>query len=56
MSFALITKVKRLVMFHHDPLHSDAQLEAMLARAKELWGEEPDDIVLSYEGMEFEVG
>ena len=40
VSFALITKVKRLVMFHHDPLHSDAQLEAMLVRAKELWGEE----------------
>jgi phosphoribosyl 1,2-cyclic phosphodiesterase len=55
VSFALITKVKRLVMFHHDPLHSDAQLEAMLVRAKELWGEEPDDIVLSYEGMEIEV-
>ena len=55
VSFALITKVKRLVMFHHDPLHSDAQLEAMLVRAKDLWGEEPDDIVLSYEGMEIEV-
>jgi len=55
VTFALITKARRLVMFHHDPLHSDAQLEIMLARAKELWGREPDGVVLSYEGMEIEV-
>ena len=30
VTFALIAKVRRLLMFHHDPLHSDAQLEAML--------------------------
>jgi hypothetical protein len=42
-------------MFHHDPLHSDSQLEAMLTRARELWGREPDDIALSYEGMEIEI-
>ena len=42
-------------MFHHDPLHSDGQLDAMLARAKELWGPERDGLELSYEGMEVEV-
>ena len=55
VTFALITKTRRLVMFHHDPLHSDAQLEAMLVRAKELWGADADGVSLSYEGMEIEV-
>lgn len=56
IAFGLITKVQRLVMFHHDPLHSDAQLETMLVRARELWGPDRDDLVLSYEGMELDVG
>jgi phosphoribosyl 1,2-cyclic phosphodiesterase len=55
VSFALITKVRRLLMFHHDPLHSDAQLEAMLVRARELWGKDGNGLALSYEGMEVEV-
>jgi hypothetical protein len=42
-------------MFHHDPLHSDDQLEAMLAAARALWGAERDGLELSYEGMEIEV-
>ena len=42
VSFASIAKVEHLVMFHHDPLHNDDHLEAMLARAGELWGEEGD--------------
>ena len=56
VTFALVAKVGKLYMFHHDPLHSDAQLEAMLARARELWGQEPDGIALSYEGMEIDIG
>jgi phosphoribosyl 1,2-cyclic phosphodiesterase len=55
VTFGLITKVRRLLMFHHDPLHSDAQLESMLVRAKELWGDEHDGLALSYEGMELDV-
>ena len=56
VTFAQVAKVGKLYMFHHDPLHSDAQLEAMLARARELWGQEPDGIALAYEGMEIEIG
>jgi phosphoribosyl 1,2-cyclic phosphodiesterase len=56
VTFALIAKVRRLMMFHHDPLHSDAQLETMLVRARELWGQENDGLVLSFEGMEVEIG
>ena len=44
-------KARQLVLYHHDPGHSDAQLEAMLVRACELWnGDQPP--VLAYEGME----
>jgi phosphoribosyl 1,2-cyclic phosphodiesterase len=56
IAFGLITKVQRLIMFHHDPLHSDAQLESMLVRARELWGPDRDGLVLSHEGMEIDVG
>jgi phosphoribosyl 1,2-cyclic phosphodiesterase len=56
VAFGLMTKVQRLFLFHHDPLHSDDQLESMLVRAKELWGAEPDGLALSYEGMEVDVG
>jgi phosphoribosyl 1,2-cyclic phosphodiesterase len=55
VTFALIAKVRRLLMFHHDPLHSDAQLEAMLVQARDFWGEERDGLELSFEGMEIEV-
>jgi len=55
VTFALITKVRRLLMFHHDPLHSDAQLESMLVRARELWGEQSDGVALAYEGMEIDL-
>ena len=33
-------KVKRLYLFHHDPSHDDAFLDTMLARARELAGED----------------
>jgi ribonuclease BN (tRNA processing enzyme) len=55
ISFALIAKVQRLLMFHHDPLHSDTQLDAMLARARELWGPDRDGLALSFEGMEIDI-
>jgi len=55
VTFAQISKVRRLFLFHHDPLHSDAKLETMLVRARELWGEDGETVVLSHEGMEIEV-
>ena len=55
VAFALLAKVRQLMLFHHDPLHSDAKLEEMLARAKELWGQEADGLALASEGMELEV-
>ena len=55
VAFGLLTKVQRLVLFHHDPLHSDAQLELLLARAHELWGEENGSLVMAHEGMKLDV-
>ena len=55
VSFGLIAKVQRLLMFHHDPLHSDAQLEAMLVRARELWDQDRDGLAISFEGMEIDI-
>jgi phosphoribosyl 1,2-cyclic phosphodiesterase len=55
VSFAMVAKVQRLFMFHHDPLHSDGQLEAMLLRSRELWGQDRDGLALSFEGMEIDV-
>jgi ribonuclease BN (tRNA processing enzyme) len=43
----------RAVMFHHDPEHSDDQLEQMRALASELAGR--DGIELAHEGMTVEL-
>lgn len=55
VTFGLLTKVKNLVLFHHDPGHSDAQLELHHKRAKELWGGHNTAPVLAREGMEIEL-
>jgi ribonuclease BN (tRNA processing enzyme) len=44
---------RQLVLFHHDPAHSDDDLERLLANARELWGDAPSPPILAYEGMEF---
>jgi phosphoribosyl 1,2-cyclic phosphodiesterase len=55
VAFGLLSKVRRLVMFHHDPLHSDAQLEVLHARGLELWGREGNGLMIAHEGMGLEV-
>ena len=55
VAFGLMTKVRNLVLFHHDPGHSDGELEAHRKRAKELWGGHNDAPVLAREGMEIEL-
>jgi phosphoribosyl 1,2-cyclic phosphodiesterase len=51
VSFALAAHARRLVLFHHDPVHADDDLEAMLGEAREQWGDAGDEPVLAYEGM-----
>jgi ribonuclease BN (tRNA processing enzyme) len=53
VTFAQRARVGRLVLFHHDPWHSDADLEMLANRARALWdgaGGLPPE--LAYEGME----
>jgi ribonuclease BN (tRNA processing enzyme) len=54
-TFAQICRARRLVMFHHDPLHTDEDLEALLVRAKELWAGDGVEPVLAFEGMELDL-
>jgi phosphoribosyl 1,2-cyclic phosphodiesterase len=39
VELAAMANARRLVTFHHDPAHDDAQLDAMLARGRELSGD-----------------
>ena len=55
ISFAQMTKVDNLVLFHHDPAHSDEELEKHMKRGKELWGTNNTAPVLAREGMEIEL-
>lgn len=55
VTFGLMTKVRNLVLFHHDPAHSDEELEQHRKRAKELWGGHNDAPVLAREGMEIDL-
>lgn len=55
VTFGLLTEVEQLVLFHHDPLHVDDQLEAMAGRAAELWGSNGSRPMLAREGMEVDL-
>ena len=57
VTFGLVSRVKQLVMFHHDPLHTDAELEALVKTAGRLWGANGNGggPILAYEGMDFEL-
>lgn len=46
--------VGQLVLFHHDPAHTDDDLDALLATAVELWGGAPNPPILAFEGMELD--
>src|SRR5437667_143506 len=50
VAFAQVAEVARLLLFHHDPAHADADLEAIEATARSLWGG-PVPPALAAEGM-----
>ena len=52
VAFARAAHARQLVLFHHDPVHADGDLERMLGHARELWGEGAEEPVLASEGME----
>jgi phosphoribosyl 1,2-cyclic phosphodiesterase len=57
VAFAQKAEVRRLVLFHHDPYHTDAELESLTDDARRLWGGDGDECVDSaWEGMSIDVG
>jgi ribonuclease BN (tRNA processing enzyme) len=53
--FADKAGVDRLMLFHHDPMHSDDQLEQMREDVIERWGVDGDRCTLAAEGLELSV-
>ncbi|MFI5026241.1 MAG: hypothetical protein ACHQCI_05770, partial [Solirubrobacterales bacterium] len=59
LTFARRVEAQRLLMFHHDPLHSDDFLDRFHDRAQERWSElgGPDGAVeMAAEAQELEIG
>jgi phosphoribosyl 1,2-cyclic phosphodiesterase len=56
VAFARASRAERLLLFHHDPLHGDADLETLQARSVELWGNDGAPPSLASEGMEIAIG
>jgi phosphoribosyl 1,2-cyclic phosphodiesterase len=58
LSFARRTGAERTVLFHHDPMHSDQQLDRLGADVGRVWsqmGGDPDAVQLGMEGDELEL-
>ena len=57
VAFAQKAEVERLVLFHHDPYHTDKELELLNGDARRIWGGDGDTCVSSaWEGMLIDVG
>jgi phosphoribosyl 1,2-cyclic phosphodiesterase len=55
VTFAELSGAKRLLLFHHDPHHSDEELDALCVRARELWPGGDDTLHVGAEGMEIDL-
>jgi phosphoribosyl 1,2-cyclic phosphodiesterase len=55
VAFGRIARARRFVLFHHDPMHGDAELERLLDRAHELWEDAGPPPELAFEGMSLSV-
>jgi phosphoribosyl 1,2-cyclic phosphodiesterase len=59
LAFAKRVAAERILLFHHDPLHSDDRLDAFFGTAIGRWSElggDPAQIEMAVERREFEVG
>ncbi len=59
LTFASRVDARRLLLFHHDPLHTDEFLDDFHASARRRWeelGHKPDAVVMGQEGAELTVG
>ena len=55
VAFARKADVRNLVLFHHDPYHTDAELEALVDEARTLWGDGCHCVCPAWEGMTIEL-
>ena len=55
VTFGLSAGARHLVLFHHDPLHRDSDLEALLVSAAQRWGDGGTPPALAREGLTFEL-
>jgi len=51
MEFARKAEVENIILFHHDPYHTDVELEELLAEARGKWLGREDRVSLAFEGM-----
>jgi ribonuclease BN (tRNA processing enzyme) len=51
VDFARKAEVGELILFHHDPYHSDDQLEGLVAEARRCWGAGDERVQAAWEGM-----
>jgi phosphoribosyl 1,2-cyclic phosphodiesterase len=51
-AFAAKVGARRLALFHHDPFHSDDELDAIRERVLDRWSVEPSRVVVAAEGAE----
>ncbi len=59
LTFARRVQARRVLLFHHDPLHADEALDALHASARSAWeglGGDPTEIEMGIEGGELEIG
>jgi phosphoribosyl 1,2-cyclic phosphodiesterase len=51
MRFAEKAEVDTVVFFHHDPYHTDAELDALLEETLQRWAGAAEDVRMAHEGM-----
>ena len=52
ISFALAAGVRRLAMFHHDPMRSDRELDALYDQVAEIVRDDQEPPLIAREGLE----
>jgi phosphoribosyl 1,2-cyclic phosphodiesterase len=55
IAFAQKAAVEHLVLFHHDPGHTDTEMEALVVEAQVLWGDGPERVSSAWDGMTIEL-
>jgi phosphoribosyl 1,2-cyclic phosphodiesterase len=55
LEFAARAHARRTLLFHHDPLHTDAALDALHEQAIEHCGDNAGELEMAVEGAEYEV-